>query len=486
MKKIISVVLSALLLLSVIVIPVFADEAPTDEEIKEIFRTMGISTWGSGYFGCHMMNPEGDPATDSVVHQYIQSAGLLKGYETETEITNEWGTFKQNGYELPYEKYMEIIDSAFANHSDMKSYLNNEWNHYYDEKTGIVAWPTGGFGGPTTWITEEIYRQSDSLIYATGVMVDYGYDDIDFEGMKEHFEYINVKENDGNTYKGKICEAILLTLKNEDGKWKILEYRENTYRIADDKLYDLLEGTVFNRLTVEKHGASVYEDESSKAFTTGFYANGSKWYNDGDEITFIINERAGYELKGVTLKDKNGEREIKGNDGLYVIAPSGAAVLTVKTEKIPVVIEIAKPEDNEEIKVSAAQTEVFAVVNKTVAQLNTAISENTEILKADGTKAADNDKIASGMQLVIKDEDGEIIDTKTVVVPGDVDGDAAINASDARTALRASVGLDSLSDWGSAAANVDGSEALNASDARSILRASVGLDDSKDWLSKLV
>ena len=485
MKKIISVMLSALMLLSVIVFPVFADEAPTDGEIKDIFRIMGVSTWGSGYFGCHMMNPSGDPATDSVVHQYIQSAGLLKEYEYEKEVTAEWGTYNEFGYELPYAKYIEIIDSVFANHSDMKSYLNNEWNHYYNEETGIVSWPTGGFGGPTTWLVDEIYRQSSELIYATGVMVDYGYDDIDFEGKKEHFEYINVSENDGNTYKGKICDAILLTLKSEDGKWKILEYRENMYHIDGDRLYDFTEENVFNRLTIEKNGVQVYEAEDSKDFSTGFYANGSKWYTEGQEITFNVIGRKGYKIKSVVLKDENGEKEITEKNGNYTIAPKGAAVLTVNVEKVPVDIEIAKPEGKEEIKVSAQKTELYSVVDKTVAELKNAISDETEILKADGTKAAEADKIASGMKLVIKDEDGEVIDTKTVVVPGDVDGDAAISANDARNTLRTAVGLDSLDGWAEDAADVDGGSNIDSSDARDILRAAVGLDDSSEWLSKL-
>lgn len=503
MKKTVSIILSLLMIMSVfsaevaaqdsdhikdetmLIIPVTGTRSPTDEEITDIFEKMGVSTWGSGYFGCHMMNPEGDPAPEGVIHQYTQTAGLLDGYEVQWEETNEWGTFPVYGYELPYEKYIEIIDSVFVNHSDMKSFLNNEWSHMYDESTGMVKWATGGFGGPTAWVVNEIYRQSDSLIYATGLMVEYGYEDSEFDGLEENTDYVYITKY-GDTFKAMISQPILLTLKKEDGKWKILEYRENMYHIADDKLYDLLEGTVFNRLTVEKTGANVYEDESSKDFTTGFYANGSKWYLDGQRISFVITEKAGYEIIKVVLEDKNGKKEVDDKDGIYTVSPEGTAVLTVETEKIPVEIEIVKPEDNEEIKVSEENTDIFTVAGKTVEELNSAISENTEILNADGSKAEAEDKIASGMKLVIKDEDGEIIDTKTVVVPGDVDGDASITASDARSALRASVGLDKLSDWAQSASDVDGGNKLEANDARSILRAAVGLDDSKEWLAKLV
>ncbi len=59
---------------------------------------------------------------------------------------------------------------------------------------------------------------------------------------------------------------------------------------------------------------------------------------------------------------------------------------------------------------------------------------------------------------------------------GDVNGDGAIAAADARIALRASVGLETLTDDQKKAADVDGNPGVTASDARLILRASVGLE----------
>ena len=59
---------------------------------------------------------------------------------------------------------------------------------------------------------------------------------------------------------------------------------------------------------------------------------------------------------------------------------------------------------------------------------------------------------------------------------GDIDGDGAIKAADARLALRASVGLESLNSKQQKAADVDGDGAIKADDARFILRLSVGLE----------
>ena len=63
---------------------------------------------------------------------------------------------------------------------------------------------------------------------------------------------------------------------------------------------------------------------------------------------------------------------------------------------------------------------------------------------------------------------------------GDVDGDGFITSDDARTALRASVNLDRLTEEEEMAANVDGDEFVTSSDARLILRASVRLDQLPD------
>lgn len=59
---------------------------------------------------------------------------------------------------------------------------------------------------------------------------------------------------------------------------------------------------------------------------------------------------------------------------------------------------------------------------------------------------------------------------------GDIDGNGSITAADARLALRASVGLETLSAEQTAAADADFNGTITAADARLILRASVGLE----------
>lgn len=62
---------------------------------------------------------------------------------------------------------------------------------------------------------------------------------------------------------------------------------------------------------------------------------------------------------------------------------------------------------------------------------------------------------------------------------GDVDGDGAITASDARLTLRAAVGLEFFSTETRKLADVNRDNGIDASDARLILRASVGLENLK-------
>lgn len=62
---------------------------------------------------------------------------------------------------------------------------------------------------------------------------------------------------------------------------------------------------------------------------------------------------------------------------------------------------------------------------------------------------------------------------------GDVDSNSKVDATDARLALRAAVGLDKLNDTQKKAADVDKNATVDSTDARLILRAAVGLEKLK-------
>lgn len=63
---------------------------------------------------------------------------------------------------------------------------------------------------------------------------------------------------------------------------------------------------------------------------------------------------------------------------------------------------------------------------------------------------------------------------------GDINKNGRIEASDARTVLRASVGLEKLSEKDFSLSDTDGDRKITASDARTVLRMSVGLEEIKE------
>ena len=144
---------------------------------------------------------------------------------------------------------------------------------------------------------------------------------------------------------------------------------------------------------------------------------------------------------------------------------------------------------NEKIKTSTiAADSVFVLEGQTVASLRKAVLGKVKILDKASKEVSDTSKLATGMQMVLTDEKGNVLDTVTVVVPGDVNGDGEVKAADARSALRAAVKLDTLSDCEKAAADLDSTSSahsVNSADARYILRAAVGLENTKDWLKDL-
>ena len=98
--------------------------------------------------------------------------------------------------------------------------------------------------------------------------------------------------------------------------------------------------------------------------------------------------------------------------------------------------------------------------------------------RPDGTPLNDKDRIGTGTILSVLYNGNEIVDQYVMILMGDVDGDGAVNATDALLALQHSVRLATLSDLQMSAANCcldESSEMINASDALTILQYSVGL-----------
>ena len=157
-----------------------------------------------------------------------------------------------------------------------------------------------------------------------------------------------------------------------------------------------------------------------------------------------------------------------------------------RTEEIAPLVPSAP--DRIEVKSSDSAKEltggiVGATHSVTVSEL-LASSNASYIVDKDGNRITETTKsLATGMKIILE-SGGERLE-KVISVLGDVNGDGEISVSDARGALRAAVGLDTLEGAYLNAARVNGSNEVAVSDARSILRAAVALDTGKDWLANI-
>lgn len=124
-------------------------------------------------------------------------------------------------------------------------------------------------------------------------------------------------------------------------------------------------------------------------------------------------------------------------------------------------------------------TNVRIIVGKLAAELFLPAPKGSTLEDKNGSSVGDRSFVATGMVLILPDGSKQ-----EIVVIGDADGDAELSASDARTALRMAVGLESLSAQSPyfRAADVDKDKSVTANDARYLLRASVGLEDYTLWL----
>ena len=126
---------------------------------------------------------------------------------------------------------------------------------------------------------------------------------------------------------------------------------------------------------------------------------------------------------------------------------------------------------------------VGATHSVTVSEL-LASSNASYVVDKDGNRITETtNPLATGMKIILE-SGGERLE-KVISVLGDVNGDGEISVSDARGALRAAVGLDTLEGAYLNAARVNGADEVAVSDARSILRAAVALDTGKDWLANI-
>ncbi len=103
-------------------------------------------------------------------------------------------------------------------------------------------------------------------------------------------------------------------------------------------------------------------------------------------------------------------------------------------------------------------------------------NEKVSIVDKDGKAVSGDALVGTGAKIQIKDNSGKVINTYTVCVPTDVDGNGKTTAADARLALRGSAKLDKIEGVYATASDMNSDGKITAADARKILRISAGLE----------
>ncbi len=193
------------------------------------------------------------------------------------------------------------------------------------------------------------------------------------------------------------------------------------------------------------------------------------------------------QLKTITILNPDciiGDDEYTINDEtvIYCYANSTAQVYAEKYNRTFVILKGDTDFLESEDAVITTDGNICAKVGKTAESLFSQARTGATLVDKNGNALSAEQQVGTGAVLTLADGT-----EYEIIVPGDVDGDGNISASDARLALRASVGLETYDETSVQykAAKVKSADTISASDARLILRASVGLDDPNEWFDKI-
>ena len=192
--------------------------------------------------------------------------------------------------------------------------------------------------------------------------------------------------------------------------------------------------------------------------------SGYTWASDNDDVATV-------DSKGVVTPKSVGTANITYS----LVTKSGAAytatcAVTVTDE---VVDDVVGDIESPDLPIVNKQA-VLDSTGVTVAQLKAMFddSDKLSVVRADGTAANDSDTITTGMQ-VNKTVNGEITDTVTVIVRGDLSKDGNVGADDVLLIKQIMLGINTPDKVITAAADIDGNGKLTALDLLSIKLAAL-------------
>ena len=262
--------------------------------------------------------------------------------------------------------------------------------------------------------------------------------------------------------------------------------RENTYYRAVDALSDNADGVTFEVKYSFKTAVSekITQTELRIKIPSDCTYNTLTLMVNGEEWTDYTVNKGIMTIKKVPAAGVVTFKAVLADSACFAsyVQISGKYDKTAVTETIGIINPL-NDADPYEIRITdltsglaVFQADFIKVSANTTTDFLPASTNGDGIVNEAGDALAETVTVATGMRITRHLEDVET-DYKVIVVPADVDGDGVIAASDARLALRASVGLETLSEEQVLAADVNNDGEVTSADARLILRASVGLEE---------
>ncbi len=340
---------------------------PVTGELEDILLNVGWYTF-SNYFDL------GEGAWERLVYRtvddyiFYSAESSFDSYQTDPSMVDQYGYYYGN-YEIPYDLFMEQVDAMFVTHSDMKDYLTQIGAYDQDADTVTIQY-YGGVGDTWTWETFTTYEDED-YIYVQGVYSSGISEAGDFTLTDDMVENIDYYIRSYGSH-GELTTPIELVLVRSGDGYKIAAFREVSFYIIDNVLYNRVEledGTtatdIYYPITVNisttENGvetamnATLSYDQGTVAtedslvtvtFDNGmdYYLNGIAWRAETGAVAFDVTAPESYTVTVTYSDDSSTDTEIDedSNDG-YEILPDGGLTIHVTIEAETETVETPAP-----------------------------------------------------------------------------------------------------------------------------------------------
>ncbi|MCD8323254.1 MAG: leucine-rich repeat domain-containing protein [Oscillospiraceae bacterium] len=334
---------------------------PVTGELDDILLSVGWYTF-SNYFDL------GEDAWERLIYRTVDDYIF---YEAQSsfdsylvDVSNEYA-----GYEIPYDLFMEQVDAMFVTHSDMKDFLTRLGAYDAASDTVTVEY-YGGEGDTWTWDAFTTYEDED-YIYVQGVYSSGIAEAGDFTLTDDMVENIDYYIRSYGSH-GELTTPIELVLVRSGEGYKIAAFREVSFYIIDNVLYNRVEqddGTtatdIYYPLTVNisttadgvetalnstlsfSQGTVTSEDSLvTVAFDSGmnYYLNGAAWRAENGAVTFDVAVPEGYTVTVTYSDDSETDKAVtEYSSGGYEILPDGGLTIHVTIEAETETVETPAP-----------------------------------------------------------------------------------------------------------------------------------------------